>query len=203
MKAKDTNQEPELYRGYGPQELPPPYTLDEMPQSSYPHPPSSTSWPPSPTEPYQQQSQQQMPYPSQQQQQQQYYQPPQEEIYGQRYGHVVGGDVGPDERSGMGMKARTAGWLCYLLGWPTGLFFFLLERENLFVRFHAMQSILLFGIVSILETVFSLLPGDVGEPVGLGAFIAWIFLMVQASKGRYYKLPLIGDLAERLAKQLR
>ena len=61
------------------------------------------------------------------------------------------GDVGPYESTSLGMRARTAGWLCYLFGWVTGLIFFLLERENRFVRFHAMQSLLFFGILSVLE----------------------------------------------------
>jgi hypothetical protein len=73
--------------------------------------------------------------------QQQYgYQPP--------YGAPQMGDVGPLDRTSLGMRARSAGLLCYLFGWVTGLIFFLLERESRFVRFHAMQSILFFGTLS-------------------------------------------------------
>jgi uncharacterized membrane protein len=125
--------------------------------------------------------------------------------YQQPYGAPHIGDVGPFERTGMGMKARTAGLLCYLFGWVTGLIFFLLERESRFVRFHAMQSILFFGILSVLEWVFSYVPffGAIGGALGLVTFIGWIFLMVKASRGQYYKLPLFGDLADRLIDQIK
>jgi uncharacterized membrane protein len=115
------------------------------------------------------------------------------------------GDVGPYETTSLGMRARTAGLLCYLFGWVTGLIFFLLERENRFVRFHAMQSILFFGILSVLEGFFSYMPffGPIGGALGLIMFIGWIVMMVKAHRGEYYKLPLFGDLAERLIGQIR
>lgn len=105
----------------------------------------------------------------------------------------------------MGMKARTAGWLSYLFGWVTGLIFLLLERENRFVRFHAMQSLLFFGAISILEAVFNHIPyfGFVSAGLGLVWFVCWIVLMVAAHRGRYYKLPVIGDYAEKWANSIR
>jgi len=125
--------------------------------------------------------------------------------YQQPYGAPQMGDVGPFERTGMGMKARTAGVLCYLFGWVTGLIFFLLEKQSRFVRFHAMQSILFFGILSILQGVFSRIPfyGAIGGALGLVMFIGWIFMMVKAGRGEYYKLPLFGDLADRLIDQIK
>jgi uncharacterized membrane protein len=73
------------------------------------------------------------------------------------------------------------------------------------VRFHAMQSTLFFGILSILEEVFSHLPffGPIGGALGLVMFIGWIVMMVKANHGEYYKLPLFGDLADRLISQIR
>jgi uncharacterized membrane protein len=137
------------------------------------------------------------------------YQPyspgPQQYGYQQPYGAPQMGDVGPFDRTSLGMRARTAGLLCYLFGWVTGLIFFLLERESRFVRFHAMQSILFFGILSFLEWVFGHLPffGPIGGALGLVMFIGWIVMMVKASRGQYYKLPLFGDLAERLIGQIK
>ncbi len=124
--------------------------------------------------------------------------------YQQPYGTPQMGDVGPLDRTSLGMRARSAGLLCYLFGWVTGLIFFLLERESRFVRFHAMQSILFFGVLSILEEVFSHLPffGPIGGALGLVMFIGWIVLMVKANRGQYYKLPLFGDLADRLIGQI-
>ncbi len=133
------------------------------------------------------------------QQQQQYW--PQ-----QPYGAPPSYDVGPFELTSLGMRARTAGWLCYLFGWVTGLIFFLLEKQNRFVRFHAMQSILFFGGMSILEGIVRFFEtafgfGAITGALGIITFVCWIVLMVQASKGRYYKLPLVGDYAEKIANQ--
>jgi uncharacterized membrane protein len=131
----------------------------------------------------------------------------QQQIWGQQ--PFVGwapGDVSPFERTAMGMKARTAGLLCYLFGWVSGLIFLLLERDNRFVRFHAAQSLLFFGAVSILEWFFSYFPFalfGLGGVVGLVGFIGWIVLMVAAHRGRYYKLPLFGDYAEQLASRVK
>jgi uncharacterized membrane protein len=102
----------------------------------------------------------------------------------------------------MGMKARTAGVLCYLFAWVGGLIFLLLERDNRFVRFHAAQSLLFFGTTSVLGWVFSLFPFGLGGVVGLLGFIGWIVLMVAAHRGRYYRLPLFGDYAEQLASRV-
>ncbi len=135
--------------------------------------------------------------------------------YRQLYGAPPGSDVGPYELTSVGIRARTAGWLCYLLFWVSGLIFFLLEKGNRFVRFHATQSILFFGSVSILEVIvrsFEVLFSSGYIPIfGVGAasgalllvtLACWIALMVSAAKGRYYKLPVIGDFAEKIANQV-
>jgi uncharacterized membrane protein len=94
-----------------------------------------------------------------------------------------------------------AGWLSYLGGWVTGLIFLLLKKENRFVRFHAMQSLIFFGAVSMVTTVFSSIPSldFIGAGLGFVSFICWIVLIVKAARGRYYKLPIIGDYAEKWA----
>ena len=98
-----------------------------------------------------------------------------------------------------------SGWLSYLGGWVTGLLFLLLGRGNGFVRFHAMQSLIFFGAMSLVTTVFTHIPflGSLGSGLGFVTFICWIVLMVQAARGRYYKLPIIGDYAEKWAITLR
>ncbi len=138
------------------------------------------------------------------QQQQQYDGYQQQQQYAPQYADEVP-DAGPYYTTSLGIRARTAGVLCYLCGWVSGLIFFLLERENRFVRFHAMQSILFFGILSLAGWVFGHLPflGFLGAVIGLVMFIGWIVMMVKAHRGEYYKLPLFGDLAERLIKQIK
>jgi len=123
----------------------------------------------------------------------------------QQYAPQYTGGAGPYETTALGMRARTAGLLCYLFGWVSGLIFFLLEKENRFVRFHAMQSILFFGILTILGWVFGHLPflGIIGGVIGLVMFIGWIVMMIKAHRGEYYKIPFFGDLAERLLGQIK
>ena len=105
----------------------------------------------------------------------------------------------------MGMRASAAGWLSYLGGWVTGLIFLLLKRENRFVRFHSMQSLIFFGAMSMVTTEFSHIPlfGFIGAGLGFVSFICWIVLIVKAARGRYYKLPIIGEYAEKWANSLR
>ena len=100
-----------------------------------------------------------------------------------------------EEKTSGGLNQNVAGLLCYLAGWITGLVFILIEKENKFVRFHAMQSIIVFGALSIL----SFIP-VVNIVAGILGFILWIFLMVKAYQGEMYKLPWVGDLAEKWLK---
>ena len=106
----------------------------------------------------------------------------------------------------VGLEPNIAGLLCYIVGWITGLIFFLLEKENKFVRFHAMQSIITFGafsVLSIILSIFSWIPyigwlfWVLNIIIGILAFVLWIVLMVKAYKGEKYKLPVAGDMAEK------
>src|SRR3989337_2358020 len=116
-------------------------------------------------------------------------------------------------KSSTGMDPKVASLLCYLLTWVSGLVFYLIEKENKDVRFHALQAIL-FGAawaviwisVSILTPVLSLIFSGLGILMGLLWFdswvlflIMWIMLMVRAYQGERWKLPVIGDIAERNA----
>ena len=53
------------------------------------------------------------------------------------------------DKSSTGLDENIAGLLCYVLGWISGLVFLLLERDSNFVKFHAVQSIIVFGVVSV------------------------------------------------------
>jgi uncharacterized membrane protein len=112
-------------------------------------------------------------------------------------------------KTSVGLEENVAGLLCYVLGWVSGLVFILIEKENKFVRYHAMQSIFVFGAFTVIQIVlsffmwipyigiiFSILSGL----IGLLAFILWIVLMVKAFQGQKYKLPWAGNMAEKYAK---
>jgi uncharacterized membrane protein len=95
-----------------------------------------------------------------------------------------------------GLNQNVAGLLCYLVGWVTGLIFFLIEKENKFVRFHAIQSMITFGGLTILLMVVGYIP-FIGMILVLLQLVLWILLMVKAYQGEQFKLPVIGDLAEK------
>lgn len=92
----------------------------------------------------------------------------------------------------------------YLLGFVTGIIFLLVEKQSKFVRFHAMQSTVLFGGIFIVNIALGFVP-ILGWLVGLflsfAAFVLWIVCMWKAFQGEMYKAPFVGDVAEKqLAK---
>jgi uncharacterized membrane protein len=102
------------------------------------------------------------------------------------------------------MNENTAGLLCYILGWITGLIFLAMEKESKFVKFHAMQSLIVFLFLSAVVVFTPVIPligwivSIVAWPLG---FVLWVFLMYKAYKGEMYKLPVVGDFAERHAEK--
>jgi uncharacterized membrane protein len=122
------------------------------------------------------------------------------------------GDSAADGPTSTGIPANVAGALAYLLGPITGILFYLLEKDNRFVRFHAAQSIVVWLIMivvsivlSVLGTVLAFIP-LIGWLVamllsfGLAilSFVLWIFLMWQAFQGKEYEVPIAGGFARRM-----
>jgi uncharacterized membrane protein len=109
-----------------------------------------------------------------------------------------------------GLQKNVAGLLCYVLGWVTGIIFYVIEKDR-FVRFHAMQSIFTFGALTVIRIILSILisiglwrilflAALLNMLLGLATFAVWILLMVKAYQGKLYKLPIVGDMAEKYAK---
>lgn len=104
------------------------------------------------------------------------------------------------EKSSTGLEANLAGALTYLLGPITGILFLLLEKDSKFVRFHAMQSTITFLALFVVSVVLSMIPflgWLVLVFVQLASVVLWVFLMFKAFQGEKFKLPTIGDMAER------
>lgn len=100
----------------------------------------------------------------------------------------------------MGMQPNLAGLLCYFLGFVTGLVFYFVEKKNKFVRFHAMQSILVFGgffVINLVLLVIPILGLIISTLLSLMSLVLWVLLMVKAYQGEYFKLPIAGDIAEK------
>src|SRR6266700_4125286 len=154
-------------------------------------------------------SNQQSAYGQQQQQQQQYgtYQPPQSATRAR-------GGGGAHDATSTGLNARNEAVFSYLLGWFSGLIFFFIERKNRFVRFHAAQSFITFGILFIVDLVLRLLGGIpilgflLSPILGLMNFILialgillWLFLMFQAYRGKNFRLPIVSNYADSLVNR--
>jgi uncharacterized membrane protein len=111
-----------------------------------------------------------------------------------------------------GLPPRTAAALAYGAWWITGLIFWLLEREDRFVRFHAAQSMTAFGILAILIAGFAVAAGAslsfvpeafvplLGAAVvtWVVALVLWLVAMWHAANGNAFRIPLAADLADRL-----
>src|SRR5579859_5069308 len=119
--------------------------------------------------------------------------------YQQPYGAPPMGSASPLGTTSMGMDPKTASGLSYLGVWITGLIFFFMEKQNRFVRFHAMQSILFFGGISVLSFILRIAVGFspdflalglgcLSAIIGLVGFIGWIVLMINGFQGKYFKL---------------
>ena len=124
-------------------------------------------------------------------------------------------------KSSTGLDENIAALLSYVLGWVGGLIFFLIEKDSRLVRFHAMQSILLNVLVGITAVVvwvvwlvFFFIGSAIGDIIGglisiigtllwllffLGVAIAWILCVVKAFQSQYWKLPIIGNFAEKFS----
>ena len=101
--------------------------------------------------------------------------------------------------SSSGLSPELAAGLAYVGGAITGIVMLAMEKQNRFVRFHAMQSTVTFLGVLVAHLLLRGLP-FVGPflyvPFLIGVALLWVFLMVQAFTGKLYKLPYIGDFAE-------
>lgn len=124
------------------------------------------------------------------------------------------------------MDANLASMLCYLtmiccgLGIILSLVFFLMEKTNRLLRYHAMQALLYGGVWIVVGIAFRLLSMIVGIALGdeIGFFAFWGLLLVRllvalvllaflilaavkAYQGQYYKLPIIGDVAWKIVNK--
>lgn len=108
---------------------------------------------------------------------------------------------GTTSETSVNLDPNAAGLLCYLGAWVTGIIFLILEQKNNWVRFHAAQSIVVFGGLFVVGLVLGWIPyvGPVFSTIlGIIGLVFWILLMVKAYHGEYYKVVWAGDFAERM-----
>ena len=119
-----------------------------------------------------------------------------------------------DKSTSTGVDRRLASVLCYAGWWVTGLVFLFAERRDATVRFHAAQSLVVFGVLSIAlflcggasavaffvaTQTFQMLQA-IGNLLWFGAVLLWLFLLVKAWRGEIWRVPVAAEFATRLAK---
>jgi uncharacterized membrane protein len=102
-------------------------------------------------------------------------------------------------KTSLGLEPNVAGALAYLLGFFTGIVLLLVEKENKFVRFHAMQSTITFGgfFVIYIVLMITVIGALLLLPLVLVQIVVWLLLMIKAFNGQMYKLPWVGEIAEK------
>jgi uncharacterized membrane protein len=108
----------------------------------------------------------------------------------------------PIAASSEGLAENVAGLLCYVLGWVTGLIFLLIDKRP-WVKFHAAQSIAVFGGLTIIRIGLLFMSHFLGWAIfaliGLVSFVLWIFLMIKAYQHETVRIPIAADIADSLA----
>ncbi|HEY6119702.1 MAG TPA: hypothetical protein VIV66_07075 [Pyrinomonadaceae bacterium] len=126
------------------------------------------------------------------------------------------------EKSAIGLDGNLAAALGYPIG-ILGLINFIIEKQNKFVKFHGIQSVLysvaftiLFFVIWIAMFIIGIIFSTISNALGMlvwslfgllafAAFIVWIggllFFAYKAYQGQMFKLPFIGNMAENLANK--
>jgi uncharacterized membrane protein len=110
-----------------------------------------------------------------------------------------------EEKSSLHLDPNLAGALCYLLGCISGILFFVLETQNKRIRFHALQSILIFTVLTLLSlgsAVLAILTDFVpfrlaSSTIWILHFVVWLVMIINAYQGKTIKIPGIGDFAQQ------
>ncbi len=131
---------------------------------------------------------------------------------GKGQGAAAGGGASAGAQSGL--AENVAGGLSYVFGWLTGIIFLLIDKRP-FVRFHAAQSIVVFGALHIIQIVFGYIfgfgflfgggasigswaiAGLISSIIGLACLVLWILLMVKAFQGEKFRVPVAAEFADK------
>ncbi|OGM08485.1 hypothetical protein A2159_02665 [Candidatus Woesebacteria bacterium RBG_13_34_9] len=109
----------------------------------------------------------------------------------------------PDIKKGTGLPKNTAGALSYVLGPITGVVFYILEKDP-YVKFHAMQSIVVFVVLFALQWILGLtlvlLP--LVPLISILSFVLWLLLIYKAWQGEEWEVPLLGKYARKFVKKV-
>ena len=100
--------------------------------------------------------------------------------------------------------------ISYLFGFITGIVILFIEKDDKYIRFHATQSVLVFGIIFAVNVIINIIfaPIDflgvvttlLSTLISIVAVIVWAVSMYQAFSGRIFKWPVVGEFAEKRVK---
>jgi uncharacterized membrane protein len=111
--------------------------------------------------------------------------------------------------SSEGLAENVAGLLCYAVGWLTGIIFLLIDKRP-FVKFHAAQSIVVFGALTVIKIGLGIIMGFGGfvgfglwamisMVLGLLGVVLWILLMIKAYQHELFRVPIAAPIADGIA----
>ena len=102
-----------------------------------------------------------------------------------------------------GLKKTTSGALAYVLGPVTGIIFLVIEKDP-FVRFHAMQSTVVFVALFVLQWIFgiTIILFPLSALIGIISFALWLILIYKAWQGEQWEVPILGKVAKDLLKKI-
>lgn len=114
-------------------------------------------------------------------------------------------DNNKNQKTSIGLEQNIAAMLSYILGFITGIIFLLVEKENKFVRFHAMQSIVVFGAIFLIGVVIGWVPiigWLIGALISPIALVIWIILLIKSYKNEWYEFPIAGKIAKEQVNKI-
>jgi uncharacterized membrane protein len=106
-----------------------------------------------------------------------------------------------EEKTVTGLPVNTEAALAYVFLWVSGILFLLLEKDDKFIRFHALQSIVVFGAITV-ATMIPIIGWMLSPLLWVGAFILWLVLIMKAYKGEKYMLPVVGEFVEKQLEKM-
>lgn len=99
-----------------------------------------------------------------------------------------------------GLPENTEAALAYILGWVSGLVLFLLQKDHKKIRFHALQSIVLFGACHVISMGLGMIP-VVGWAIlpffGIATFVLWLVMIVKTYQGGTMNIPFVTDFVKK------
>ncbi|MCM3129374.1 MULTISPECIES: hypothetical protein [unclassified Paenibacillus] len=108
-------------------------------------------------------------------------------------------------KSSTGLDENIAGALCYFFGFIGAILLLALEKRSRFVMFHALQSLFAFGAIvvgHVLSGLIPLLGPLLASLLSLLGVAIWVIMLAATLQGKWLKLPVVGDLAEKQMRKL-